>query len=98
MYLIVIAWIYVVLLMAVVEASSPAGTLLGALITLALYGLLPLGVVVYILSTPARRRAIKARAAAEQASPGEESIAPDTGGEAPAAAQGGSVAAVREEA
>ena len=67
MYLIVITWTYVTLMMAVAEATSPMGTLLGALVTFALYGLLPMGILVYILGTPSRKRAIKARDAAEQA-------------------------------
>ena len=67
MYLIVIAWTYVTLMMAVAEATSPQGTVLGASITFALYGLLPMGILVYILGTPSRKRKIKAREAAEQA-------------------------------
>ena len=67
MYLIVIAWTYVTLMMAVAEATSPAGSLLGAIVTFSLYGLLPMGILVYILGTPSRKRAIKAREAAEQA-------------------------------
>lgn len=67
MYLIVIAWTYVTLMMAVAEATSPSGTILGAVITFTLYGLLPMGILVYILGTPSRKRAIKAREAAEQA-------------------------------
>ena len=67
MYLIVITWAYVTLMMAVAEATSPQGTLLGALVTFTLYGLLPMGILVYILGTPGRKRKIKAREAAEQA-------------------------------
>ena len=67
MYLIVITWTYVTLMMAVAEATSPLGTVLGAIITFVLYGVLPMGIVVYILSTPSRKRAIKAREAAAQA-------------------------------
>lgn len=67
MYLIVIAWTYVTLTMAVAEATSPVGTVLGAVITFILYGVLPMGILVYILSTPARKRAIKAREAQAQA-------------------------------
>ena len=67
MYLIVIAWTYVTLMMAVAEATSPAGSVLGAIITFALYGVLPMSILVYILGTPSRKRAIKAREAAEQA-------------------------------
>ncbi len=107
MYLIVIAWTYVTLMMAVAEATSPNGTVLGALITFALYGMLPMGILVYILGTPSRKRAIKAREAAEQAAYDAEqaaaattataSAAPDAGGEAPASAEGPTVAAVRKE-
>jgi hypothetical protein len=43
-------------MVAVVEATSPQGTLLGALFTLLLYGLLPLGIVLYLLGSPARKR------------------------------------------
>ena len=67
MYLVLIAWIYVALMMAVAEATSPVGSLLGALFTFLLYGLLPMGVVGYIMGSPARRRAIKAKQAAERA-------------------------------
>jgi hypothetical protein len=112
MYLIVIAWTYVTLMMAVAEATSPQGTVLGAIITFALYGLLPMGILVYILGTPSRKRKIKAREAAEQAAYDAEhaaahasaapvasapSAAPDAGGQTPAAAERGAVAAVRKE-
>jgi len=63
MYLVAIAWAYVVLMAALAEALSPQGTILGALFTLLLYGILPLGVVLYILGAPLRRRA---RLAAER--------------------------------
>ena len=67
MYIVPIAWLYVTLMMAVVEANSPNGTLLGAFFTLLLYGLLPIGIVLYIMGTPARKRAIRAREAVEHA-------------------------------
>ena len=57
MYLIPIAWIYVTVMMAVAEATSPIGTLLGAAITFVLYGLLPVGLILYFLGSPGRRRA-----------------------------------------
>ncbi len=110
MYLVLIGWLYVTLMMAVAEANAANGTLLGAAITFVLYGLLPIGILGYILGTPARKRALKARqaeqeaaAAAERSGAGESSTAagralqPDAGGEAPAAAQAGGVAPVREE-
>ena len=43
MYLIVIVWTYVSLMMAVAEATSPVGSVLGAVITFVLYGVLPMG-------------------------------------------------------
>jgi membrane protein implicated in regulation of membrane protease activity len=96
MYLIAIAWFYVVLMMAVAEAVSSHGTVLGALITFALYGLLPVSLLMYILGTPGRRRIRKqAEAQAEGAAAGPESSdAPDGGGVAP----GDAVAPERKEA
>ncbi|WP_287880482.1 hypothetical protein [Acidovorax sp.] len=67
MYLVVITWLYVTLMMAVAEATSSTGSLMGAVVTFVLYGLLPAGIVAYILGTPARKRAIKAREQAQQA-------------------------------
>ncbi len=57
MYLVAIAWMYVVVMMAVVEATSANGTVLGAMVTFVLYGALPLSIVLYILRTPGRKRA-----------------------------------------
>jgi len=64
MYLVVIAWLYVAVMMALAEAFSGNGTVLGAIVTFFLYGLLPISLVVYLMGTPLRR---KARRAAEQA-------------------------------
>ena len=61
MLIVALAWMYVVLMMAVAEAMAPQGTVIGAIFTLLLYGVLPLGIVLYILSTPARKRARRAR-------------------------------------
>ncbi|MCD2511927.1 hypothetical protein [Comamonas endophytica] len=106
MYLVVIAWLYVTLMMAIAEATSPMGSVLGALITFVFYGLLPLSILIYILGTPGRRRRLRVRQQAEQqaweqarakAQEASGGIAPDAGGEAPAAAQPGGVAPVREE-
>jgi hypothetical protein len=66
MYLILIAWMYVALMMAVAEATSPIGTVLGAIVTFLLYGALPMGVVGYIMGSPARKRALKAKEMAER--------------------------------
>lgn len=106
MYLVVIAWLYVTIMMSVAEATSSTGSVLGAIVTFVLYGLLPLSIVVYIMGTPARKRAIHARAMAERAQaeaaaalsePSSPSAQPDTGSHAPAGAQGGAVAPVRKE-
>jgi mannose/fructose/N-acetylgalactosamine-specific phosphotransferase system component IID len=87
MMIVALAWIYVVLMMALAEALSPQGTVLGAVITLVMYGVLPLAIVLYILGTPGRRRA---RRVAEQTT---STAAPDGGRQAP----GNAVAPEREE-
>jgi len=66
MYLVLIAWMYVALMMAVAEATSPIGTVLGAIVTFVLYGALPMGVVGYIMGSPARKRANKAKEMAQR--------------------------------
>lgn len=100
MYLIAIGWLYVALMMAVAEASNTNGSILGAAITFVLYGLLPTGLLMYILGTPARKRALKAREAAQGAaepppvaSPAAASDQPDAGGQSSAHA----VTTVRKE-
>lgn len=112
MYLIVIAWFYVTAMMALAEATSPQGSLLGALITFVLYGLLPMGILVYIFGTPERKRKLKARRQAQQraydealqaqtteaeAAAAADSVLPDAGGHAPGATQHSSITAVRKE-
>ena len=57
MILVALAWMYVVLMVAVVEASGSGGSFLGALVTVALYGVLPMSIVLYLALSPARRRA-----------------------------------------
>ncbi|HXC40009.1 MAG TPA: hypothetical protein VN667_13805 [Burkholderiales bacterium] len=82
MYLVVIAWLYVALMMAVAEASSPVGTIIGAFFTFVLYGAGPVALVVYVLDTPRRKKVIKAREAAELAQRvAAASSQPDAGGE-----------------
>ena len=55
MYLVAIAWMYVVLMMAVAEVTHPEGTWLGVIITFFLYGVLPLAIVLYIMGARFRR-------------------------------------------
>lgn len=68
MYLVVIAWMYVVLMMSAAEATSSNGTVFGALVTLLLYGIVPVVLVVYLMGAPARNKAIKKREAQARAS------------------------------
>ena len=86
MLIVAIGWSYVVLMMVLAEALGPGGTWLGALVTLMLYGVLPLSVVLYIGGARGR-----ARARARELSSAEGD--PRRGGEAP----GETVAPVREE-
>ena len=98
-YLVVIGWMYVVLMMSVAEATNTTGSVLGAIVTFFLYGLLPVALVVYLMLTPQRRKAAKAREAAEfQAQQQAAASAdPDAGGHAPGAAETPGVAPVRKE-
>jgi hypothetical protein len=73
MYLVLIAWFYVALMMAVAEAVSPIGTVLGAIFTFLLYGALPMGIIGYIMGTPARRKARKAQEDAVSIAPNANS-------------------------
>jgi membrane protein implicated in regulation of membrane protease activity len=59
MHIVALGWVFVVVLMALAEATSAHGSLLGALVTLGLYGVLPLSIVLYVMGTPMRRRARK---------------------------------------
>jgi hypothetical protein len=99
---------YVVLMMAVAEATNTTGSVLGAIVTFFLYGLLPVILVVYLMRTPARRKEIKAREAAEHqaqmarlatnaVSGPTASVDPDAGGHAPGAAEIDGVSAMRKE-
>ena len=99
MHLVVIGWLYVALMMSVAEATHSKGTVLGAVITFVLYGVGPVALVVYLLATPARKKAIRAREnkAATPVQPVQpvqpDSAQPDAGSEAAADA----VAPVRKE-
>jgi len=78
MYIVPIAWLYVAVMMSVAEASASNGSILGAIITFLLYGLLPVGLILYFMGAPGRRRAIRAREAAEL----QALRQPDAGGQA----------------
>jgi bacteriorhodopsin len=51
MYIVVIAWIYVVLMMSITERSVTA-----SIMTFVLYGALPVAIIVYVMGTPHRKR------------------------------------------
>jgi len=61
MYIVAIAWIYVVLLMSFTEASIVAGAA-----TFLFYGLAPLAILLYLMGTPQRRRNRRRREALER--------------------------------
>jgi hypothetical protein len=69
MYLVAIAWLYVTLMMALAEATHPNGTLLGAFVTLLLYGIGPLSLVLYLMGTPLRRKKRLAEERTQDAAP-----------------------------
>lgn len=64
MYIIAIAWLYVVLLMSLTEASWVAGVA-----TFFFYGVFPLSVLLYLIGTPQRRRNRRQREASEAPPP-----------------------------
>ncbi|MDQ7744223.1 hypothetical protein [Hydrogenophaga pseudoflava] len=98
MYLVVIAWLYVVLMMSVAEATGSNGSLLGAIVTFFLYGLVPLSLVVYLMLTPQRRKGLREREAAEEAQRRQAASGlPDAGGHAAGAAEPGGVPTVGKE-
>jgi hypothetical protein len=61
MYIVAIAWIYVVLLMAFTEASFAAGAA-----TFIFYGIAPLSILLYLMGTPQRRRNRRRREASRR--------------------------------
>ena len=56
MYIIAIAWIYVVFMMAITETTVIAG-----IMTFLLYGVLPVSIIVYVMGTGVRKRKRRAQ-------------------------------------
>ena len=81
-------WAYVVLMMVLAEALGPGGSVLGAVVTLVLYGVLPLAIVLYVGGARGRARARRQAAAAASGD-----VDPGGGGQA----AGEAIAPVREE-
>lgn len=61
MYIVAIAWLYVVMVMAATESNLTA-----AAMTLIWYGVLPLALFLWLFGTPQRRRNRRSRVSAEQ--------------------------------
>lgn len=74
MYIVAIAWMYVVLMMSITERSLVAG-----IMTFLFYGLLPCGLLVWVVGTPSRRRrkALNAALEADQSVAEQQVHAPD---------------------
>ncbi|MFZ9407888.1 MAG: hypothetical protein ACO26U_12455 [Burkholderiaceae bacterium] len=72
MYIVAIAWIYVVLMMALTEKSVVAG-----IATFVFYGLAPLALLLWLLGTPQRRRARLAREQSRTESESRSGSQPD---------------------
>jgi hypothetical protein len=74
MYIVAIAWLYVVFMMSITERTAVAGVM-----TFLLYGVFPLTIVLYLMGTPQRKRnrqlAKKNKTAAVYVEPCEESDA-----------------------
>ncbi len=68
MYIIAIGWLYVTVLMAITETSIVAGVL-----TLLFYGLFPVALLLWLLSSPVRRQRQRYRAEQEAAAMSEAS-------------------------
>jgi hypothetical protein len=71
MYIVAIAWIYVVFMMSITEHSVVAG-----IMTFLLYGVLPLAIILYLMGTPQRKRnRIRAEKLLRESAVHEETIA-----------------------
>lgn len=96
MHIVAVAWGFVVLLMSLAEATSSQGSVLGAFFTFVLYGVLPLSIVMYVMGTPARRRArLAAEGRVQDDSDGGAPSSPQSDGSGQSA--GEAVAAERKE-
>lgn len=74
MYIVAIGWIYVVLMMSITETSVTAGVM-----TFSLYGILPLGVILYLMHAPERRRKRKEMEKRHIAESGSQDAMPEEG-------------------
>ena len=70
MYIVAIAWLYVVFMMSITEQSVTAG-----IMTFFLYGVFPLTIVLYLMGTPQRKRNRQIREKSKAAREAEQSPA-----------------------
>lgn len=101
MWIVAIAWMYVAVMMALAEATAVNGTVLGAIVTFVFYGVCPVALVMYLLSTPARRQARRAAEAQAQVGAQVEAVTTATASTQPDAGSlpaGDAVASERKEA
>jgi hypothetical protein len=84
--LVLIAWLYVALMMALAEATHSQGTVLGAIFTFLLFGVGPVALVAYIMGAPGRRklRQQQEAEAIKQAQEGQLAPQANAGDHAPA--------------
>ena len=73
MYIVVIAWMYVVLMMSIAEHSFMAG-----IMTLLMYGVVPLAIILYFAGIPRRKRMRKAAAEADAKSSQRPDVSSDS--------------------
>jgi len=100
MWIVAVAWMYVALMMAMAEATSPQGTWLGAAVTFVFYGAAPLALVMYLLGAPQRRKLRLARERAEREAwvAGQQAAAPDAASNAHADATSSTAEAAQPKA
>jgi hypothetical protein len=73
MYIVALAWIYVVFMMSITEYSVVAG-----IMTFLLYGVLPLAIILYLMGTPQRKRnRMRAQKSLRDSAAQEEMIVPE---------------------
>ena len=72
MYIIAIAWLYVVFMMSITEESVVA-----AILTFFLYGIFPLTIVLYLIGTPQRKRNRAAKVRKQISTSAQSAAIPD---------------------
>jgi hypothetical protein len=72
MYIVAIAWIFVVLMMAITESSVVAG-----LLTFFWYGVAPMALFLWLVGTPQRRRSSRKAAEEQLGKPDGANAEPD---------------------